>query len=798
MSSTTWHARVECGRETGAGFLVSERHVLTCAHVVRDSGAAGVTVSFPHRGELGAVPAVVGAHGGWSGHDDHSGDLAVLELDRPVPIPPAGFAVPDDAYLEPRPRLVAYGFPRGYAEGTIAEYRATAAQLIADEWVQLEAWSAHGQPLAPGFSGAAVTLADSGLVVGMVSAVAGAAGVRNGRMLPAPVMARYWPRLAELIPVPGRGRAARHRLRTLVEDAEKAGPAAGRSAAWAPERLYLDAVGPLGPPVPPGGFASLWSAAWYVLSEVDVPGAVERFADRLTELAGVRGAGELGAGPGAGQAGDARRVRDVRDAPWVREGWGAPGGWEAGVQGAVRSADGVPGAVTSADGARGAVTSADGARGAVTSAHGMPGAMSPAAAAAEPETSASVAPGAAAVPGAPAAPRAAGRTASPWSPILVELARSGAGDDQVLVEVSACRDGHRHPVGSRTLARSQVRPYVQERIDAAFGQLAPDAEELIAFVLPREWLNEPVAHWERSVDDPTPLGCSYPLVVTDRARRAGGLRHQLARTWERLDGKSTTVVHRVECATGEQPNKLRFRLRSGEADLAGFAAPPRAPRLKRHFEVSLNAPAPVLLWARVGCEHEGGGSGGAGGGGNGSAGAVGGTEGTGGAGGAGGLGREAEGADRAGAAQDTGRTTIAGHTGTARNTGSTCPADACGGSTPADAPGTPAITTAESHRPTADRTSTSTSTSTSTAASPEETATAPPAPCPGSAFLDQLAAHLSRLPPAELPRRVLALRESADAADEPERHWARDIQLLWDDPRCFPDAAAAPLRSPVI
>ncbi|MFD9865256.1 VMAP-C domain-containing protein [Streptomyces alboflavus] len=756
MSSTTWHARVECGRETGAGFLVSERHVLTCAHVVRDSGAAGVAVSFPHHGELGAVPAVVGAHGGWSGHDDHSGDLAVLELDRPVPIPPAGFAVPDDAYLEPRPRLVAYGFPRGYAEGTIAEYRATAAQLIADEWVQLEAWSAHGQPLAPGFSGAAVTLADNGLVVGMVSAVAGAAGVRNGRMLPAPVMARYWPRLAELIPVPGRGRAARHRLRTLVEDAEKAGPAAGRSAAWAPERLYLDAVGPLGPPVPPGGFASLWSAAWYVLSEVDVPGAVERFADRLTELAGVRGAGELGAGPGAGQAGDAPRVCDVRDAPWVREGRGAAGGWEAGARGAVRSADGVPGAVPSAAGGP------------------------------EPETPASV------TPGAPAAPRAAGRAPSAWSPILVELARSGAGDDQVLVEVSACRDGHRHPVGSRTLARSQVRPYVQERIDAAFGQLAPDAEELIAFVLPREWLNEPVAHWERSVDDPTPLGCSYPLVVTDRARRAGGLRHQLARTWERLDGKSTTVVHRVECATGEQPNKLRFRLRSGEADLAGFAAPPRAPRLKRHFEVSLNAPAPVLLWARVGCEHEAGGSGGAGvAGGNGGAGAA--DE----AGGAGPV-VEAGDARTADEARDARTADDAGDARTADDAGDARTADDAGDARTADG-----VRTDPGHtRPAGDRSGTTPAAGTAdtpatTPAAGTADTPAPPTSCPGSAFLDQLAAHLTRLPPAELPRRVLALRESADAADEPDRHWARDIQLLWDDPRCFPDAAAAPLRSPV-
>ncbi|WP_030684824.1 trypsin-like peptidase domain-containing protein [Streptomyces sp. NRRL B-1347] len=580
MSSASWHARVECGRETGAGFLVSERHVLTCAHVVRDSVGAQVAVAFPHRGDLGAVAAEVTARGGWEGHTD-PGDLAVLELDRPVPIAPAGFAAPDDAYAEPRPRLVAYGFPRGYEEGTIAEYRATAAQLIADEWIQLEAWSAHGQPLAPGFSGAAVALADSGLVVGMVSAAAGAAGVRTGRMLPAQVMARYWPRIAELIPARARHGTDPARLRDLVDRAEKAGAA----LACAPERLYLDAVGPLGPPAPPGGFATLWSAAWYVLSEVEVPGAARRLTERLQEL------------------------------------------------------------VETPEPVRAAATPADAAR--------VPG-PAPVGSAAS----------------APARPRPA------WSPILVELARSGAGDDQVLVEVSACRDGRRHPVGSRTLARGRVRAYVQELIEEAFGRLPLDAAELIAFVLPREWLNEPVAHWARSADDPTPLGCSYPLVVTDRARRAGGLRHQLARKWERLDGKATTAVHRVECAAGEAPNKLRFRLRHDEADLAGFAAPPRSPRLGPHFEVSLNAPAPVLLWPRAGCEHDGG-------------------------------------------------------------------------------------------------------------------------DCTGAAFLDQLAAHLSRLPPAELPRHVLEFREAADAADEPDRHWARDIQLLWDDPRCFPDAAPAPLRSPV-
>jgi hypothetical protein len=53
------------------------------------------------------------------------------------------------------------------------------------------------------------------------------------------------------------------------------------------------------------------------------------------------------------------------------------------------------------------------------------------------------------------------------------------------------------------------------------------------------------------------------------------------------------------------------------------------------------------------------------------------------------------------------------------------------------------------------------------------------------------------VPPAELPRQVLALREEAHAEED---HWARGIQLLWDDPRVFTDPhalAAAHTRSPV-
>ncbi|MGC9377649.1 trypsin-like peptidase domain-containing protein [Streptomyces sp. MH13] len=553
MSGAVWHARVECGKEVGAGFLVTARRLLTCAHVVRWSESAPVTVTFPGRRELGELSATVAVHGGWRGGAADPGDLAVLELDREVPLTPAAFARPGAERTGPAPELVAYGFPKGYDEGMLASYRALPGPLISDEWVQLEALTGHGQPLAGGFSGAAATLAD-GTVVGMVSAVAGAKDVRVGRMLPVEVMARYWPELGELVPTPGHRADARRRLYALVRRAEATGLDCD------PNRLYVSAADAFDPPPPDGGFASLGEAAAYVQWEVPEPGAVARFADRLEERLAHR-------------------------------------------------------------------------------AHTPP-------------------------------PRPA-----TWSPIVVEIDHSGAGADQVTVEVSAYRDGQRRPVGTRRLARSAVRSFVQEHIDEAFTQLDPGAEELLTFVLPREWLNAPVAHWACSEDDPTPLGCAYPLVVTDRHRhRSGRLRHQLRKKWRKLAVSTGGTLHRVDCGTRERPAGLRKRLRD-DAELAGFAAAPAAAR--EYFEVCVNVPVPVLLWPRAGCPGDG-------------------------------------------------------HDG----------------------------------------------------------------PCSGTAFLDELAVSVAGVPPSDLPRLVMELRETADAADDPDGHWARDVQLLWDDPRCFAEPTAL-LHSPV-
>ncbi|MGW0498510.1 trypsin-like peptidase domain-containing protein [Streptomyces sp. NPDC003007] len=260
LSSAEGHARVELrGRVAGAGFLVTPNTVLTCAHVVADGEDLAVT--FTERPGTPPVPARVVAHGGWSGGVTDPGDLAVLRLDREMPIAPAALAPVDAAHGTTARKLVVYGYPDGFDEGTLAEYRVTAPQLIRREWLQLEAWQPGGQPLAPGFSGAAVTLADTGEVVGMVTADSVSRDVRTGRMMPTQVMARYWPDLESLVPTSDHTGADRARLRALVEKAARAGVDCD------PVRLYTAAADPFDPPPPEEGFDSLWSAALFVLCD---------------------------------------------------------------------------------------------------------------------------------------------------------------------------------------------------------------------------------------------------------------------------------------------------------------------------------------------------------------------------------------------------------------------------------------------------------------------------------------------------------------------------------------------------
>lgn len=279
MQDVRWLARIDtagpAGPMTGAGILVSGREVLTCAHVVHRTGRAEVRlVAHP---DLPPFEAVVAHRGPWPGLPGGAGDVAVLELVRPVPpqvAVPAVFAPLHRWAGPPAPALVAYGFPAGHDAGSSSEIRLTRGALrIAGELVQLE-HEGTGMPLSPGFSGGPVVIAATGEVAGLVTAALDTVGmprgpddrvrpaVRLGQMLPVEAVARYVPELADRLDGAALPASAVRALRLLL--------ATGPPPAD-PLELYRAAVGPLGCPDPPHRPATLWDAGWYLLAEVSGP-----------------------------------------------------------------------------------------------------------------------------------------------------------------------------------------------------------------------------------------------------------------------------------------------------------------------------------------------------------------------------------------------------------------------------------------------------------------------------------------------------------------------------------------------
>ncbi len=459
---------------------------------------AEVTLAqYPALGPLGAT-VIVGSD--WAGAAQDSGDVAVLQLDQPVTVAPAKFAAADAAFTSPGVRLTAYGFPRNYDEGILSEFRVTSNQLIAGEWIQLESWTSHGQPLREGFSGSAILREDTGEVIGMATSTS---GERGGRMLPAQALARYWPGAAELVSVPGYSPEEVIRLRDLVLKC---------AANCAPEAAYQRAMGPLAPPPPTEGFLSLWDVAWFLLTEVPPTSSTGSLSDFVTHLA------HHTQDPAVQRTlyAWAAEHRPETETPW---------------------------------------------------------------------------------PTAPPVPNGGPR----WSPILVEVEHSGADRDAYLVSVFVIRDGRARLVSSDTRARPHVQEYVRANLDTAFRQIDRSGDELIAFALPRDWLGEPVDQWQTSADDPTPLGCSSPVVVMDLSRRRQPmLQFKIEKAWQALDDRPGTTLHRVECGSRQDPHKLTVQLKELKTAV-GYGAPPDDDRARGLLHAGLNAAVPVIVWPRSGC-----------------------------------------------------------------------------------------------------------------------------------------------------------------------------------------------------
>ncbi len=159
--------RVEdaAGGVHGAGMLLTDRHVLTCAHVVERARRGGTAVSVRVKGRSDLVYGTRVVDECWKpATPDHRGDVAVLELDSPVPGAPRA-RLGSTWLVDETVRI--FGFPANVDTGQ--EVRATmVTRDFSGERVQLDAVSE--QRVRQGFSGAAAVAGD-GKILGMVVSV---------------------------------------------------------------------------------------------------------------------------------------------------------------------------------------------------------------------------------------------------------------------------------------------------------------------------------------------------------------------------------------------------------------------------------------------------------------------------------------------------------------------------------------------------------------------------------------------------------------------------------------------------
>ncbi len=190
--------RTTDGRVVGAGFLVGERQIITCAHVVSqaldlsdyplDAPQGLIALDFPLIPPRTLLTAKVVL---WCPPlSDGRGDIAGLELQGE---PPAGaevvrFASAEDVWKHP---FQAFGFPSGYDNGVYATGRLLGRE--ATNWVMIEDVKAQGFPVAPGFSGTPVWDEHLQGVVGMVVAASRSADTKAAFVIPLDVLVAAWP-----------------------------------------------------------------------------------------------------------------------------------------------------------------------------------------------------------------------------------------------------------------------------------------------------------------------------------------------------------------------------------------------------------------------------------------------------------------------------------------------------------------------------------------------------------------------------------------------------------------------------
>lgn len=201
------------------GFLIDERRVLTCAHVVTSAlGIPDDTPELPTEkihldfpliapGETFTARVVfwppVQSHS--SNESEHEEDIAGLELEMNSPLEggKGGVLLPADA--QPvnlvltedlwNHKFRAFGFPDSQKDGVWASGVLRGRQT--DDWVQIEDVKHTGYFIEPGFSGGPVWDEQLKGVVGMVVAADTQPDVRAAFIIPTEVLISTWPELSE-------------------------------------------------------------------------------------------------------------------------------------------------------------------------------------------------------------------------------------------------------------------------------------------------------------------------------------------------------------------------------------------------------------------------------------------------------------------------------------------------------------------------------------------------------------------------------------------------------------------------
>lgn len=190
----------------GTGFLVSEKYVLTCAHVVAETlpisknsaekPTKKIHIDFPFVAKNTILEAQVII---WhkTSTDDPISDIAVLEIANELPnaCQPISILLLNN-YALYGDSFQSYGFPNGHNDGLWAEgkiKRGTSAGWIQIEGNQQQA----GYGIAPGFSGAPIWNMEKEGIVGMVVAFDDRESNSIAFFIPTDILVKAWPKLRQ-------------------------------------------------------------------------------------------------------------------------------------------------------------------------------------------------------------------------------------------------------------------------------------------------------------------------------------------------------------------------------------------------------------------------------------------------------------------------------------------------------------------------------------------------------------------------------------------------------------------------